>query len=246
MKFASLNQPRSALVYYPLQVAGIMYIALMFRRISRLKTIIRLINHFYKGFGRTISVLGVIVIIGVVYNAQHDINIPLSAYDPILEVIAKGESNSNYNAYFGHPDNNTIHFTDMTIGEVLNWQAEYIRQGNISSAVGKYQIVRDTLQHLVMLLDEDLNDKFDEQMQDRLAISLLEKRGSIKFASGELSHIDFANNISMEWAALPKMTGDNPEASYYSHDGVNKSTIEIDDVMHALSEFKRFSRYKVS
>src|SRR5438045_7053300 len=106
---------------------------------------------------------------------NHDDTIDPTAYQPLLSVIAKGESKGNYNAYFAHASNTDIRFTDMTITEVLAWQDAHITQGSPCSAVGKYQIVRSTLRGLVKQFDINPRERFDQQMQDRLARALIDR-----------------------------------------------------------------------
>jgi hypothetical protein len=166
------------------------------------------------------------------FNEPHRID--PTAYTPLLNTIAKGESGGNYNAYFGNPANVNIRFTDMTIADVLQWQDDYVAQGNVSSAAGKYQLIRPTLLGLVNSLKIDQNEKFDEAMQDKLAIVLLERRGAVDYVNSKLTREQFAANLAMEWAALPKATGPNPHDSYYASDGINKSNITIDEVYRAL------------
>lgn len=49
-------------------------------------------------------------------------------YTGLLNTIALGESKGNYNAYFGSAHNNGIDFTAMAVGEVLEWQANFVAQ----------------------------------------------------------------------------------------------------------------------
>jgi conjugal transfer mating pair stabilization protein TraG len=164
--------------------------------------------------------------------------IPPATYTPLLNTIAKGESNGNYNAYFGHSDNTTILFTEMTIAQVLKWQEDYVNGGSYSSAVGRYQIVRPTLAGLVKRHSIDLNAKYDEAMQDNLAIKLLERRGSVDYFEKKLTREQFAANLAQEWAALPKIIGENPEESYYAKDGVNKSRVTMAEIFQALASLE--------
>jgi muramidase (phage lysozyme) len=164
--------------------------------------------------------------------------IPPEAYTPLLEVVAKVESNGNYNAYFGNSSNTTTRFTDMSIAEVLAWQDEYVRQGSYSSAVGRYQIINTTLVGLVKEHDIALDERFDEAMQDRLAIKLMERRGSRAYFADAISREQFAANLAQEWAALPKVIGENPERSFYADDGVNKSRVSIVEILRVLAGLK--------
>lgn len=165
-------------------------------------------------------------------------DIDTTDYTPLLNTIAKGESNGNYNAYFGDANNTSLRFTDMTIAQVLQWQQDYVAQGHPSSAVGKYQIIRPTLVGLVHKLDIDQSSRFDEGLQDRLGVALLQKRGAHDYIRNKLSREQFAANLAREWAALPKVVGPNPEQSYYAGDGINKVQISVDDVYRALAIIK--------
>ena len=172
------------------------------------------------------------------YTSTVPKKIDPQAYTPLLNTIAKGESRGNYNAYFGRPDNAEIQFTQMSVGEVLQWQENFVKSGQPSSAVGKYQFIRPTLAGLVKQKKLNPDTKFDEKMQDELAITLLERRGSIDYVNDKISREEFAANIAQEWAALPKIKGPNPDESYYAGDGLNKSRVNKDDVFKALHQLK--------
>jgi conjugal transfer mating pair stabilization protein TraG len=165
-----------------------------------------------------IFILSVIVLWAIMHQRNA---IAPAAYKPLLEVIAKAESQGNYNAYFGHATNHQIDFTAMSIADILKWQEQYVAQGSPSSAVGRYQIIRPTLLEL-----------------DRFAITLLEKRGAIAFAQNKLSAENFAHELSKEWASLPRVIGTLPEASYYAGDGLNKSLIDSKSSLEAINKFK--------
>jgi conjugal transfer mating pair stabilization protein TraG len=174
---------------------------------------------------------------GLVYNNMQT-RIDPAAYAPLLNTIAMGESNGNYNAYFNNPGNSSLRFTDMTVSEVLKWQGDYVDQGSFSSAVGRYQFVRPTLAGLVKQLKLDPQARFDEALQDRLAITLMERRGAVDYVEQKLTREQFAANLAKEWAALPRVLGGNPEESYYAQDGVNKSRVSIDEVYKALASLE--------
>lgn len=152
----------------------------------------------------------------------------------LLETIAKGESSGNYNAYYGNAKNTTINFTTMTVDEVLAWQNDFVKKGSPSSAVGKYQFIRPTLNGLVNELKVDKKARFDEKLQDRLAIALLQRRGVNEYANGKISREQFAHNLSKEWAALPRVIGKDPHASYYAGDGLNKVRVNIEEINRGI------------
>lgn len=170
-------------------------------------------------------------------TTQDTYRINPAAYQPLLELIAKGESNGNYNAYFSAPANTSVPLTAMTVAEVLQWQQSFVEQGNASNAAGRYQIIRPTLASLVEEMNLDETEVFDESLQDTMAITLMMRRGSVAFAQGSLSPEEFAHNLSKEWAALPQVIGDSPEASYYDGDGLNESRVESKAVLQAVEAF---------
>lgn len=184
------------------------------------------------GFNGVVLAGGVLAILGGVYLLTRQ-EMKLN-YSELLNVIALGESKGNYNAYFGNTNNNKINFTDMTIDEVLAWQDEFVKNGKPSNAVGRYQFIRPTLVGLVDELKISGNEKFTPELQDKLAIRLLHRRGIVEFAKGEISLEQFANNLSKEWAALPKVLGENPSASFYDGDGLNKAHVSVEKILAAI------------
>lgn len=168
------------------------------------------------------------------YMSNRRLSVDPATYTPLLTLIGHAEANGNYNAYFGNGDNTSIDFTNMSITQVLQWQDDYVRQGNPSNAVGKYQIISTTLGGLVRQLDIDGKQKFDPAMQDKFAIALLERRGAESYINKELTRDQFAANLAKEWAALPKVIGNNPGDSYYAGDGLNKSRVSIDEIKKAI------------
>lgn len=188
-------------------------------------------------------IIPVLVISGLIMTMSSVVEpvpkgIDPAAYTTLLSVIAQGESSGNYNAHYSNSSNASLRFTDMSVIEVLKWQQDYVRQGSVSNAVGRYQIVRPTLIMLVGQLQLNTSLRFDEKLQDRLAIALLERRGSVAYIEQKLSREQFAANLSQEWAALPKVLGANPEQSYYAGDGINSSRVSIPIVYEALDKLK--------
>lgn len=149
----------------------------------------------------------------------------LAASDtPILELIGKHESGGDYNNYYGrNKKGENVNFSNMTVDQVLAWQRDHTKNdGYASSAAGKYQVIQDTLKACKKEMGLSGNEKFDPAMQDRIAVHLLNKRGYQDFLKGNISAEKFANNLSKEWASLPK---DASGLSYYHGDGLNKSGV---------------------
>jgi muramidase (phage lysozyme) len=187
----------------------------------------------------TITILFCVgLIIYAIYIDKKRLTVDPSTYTPLLSLIAQAESNDNYNAYFGNAANKSTDFTRMSIAEVLQWQAAYIKQGNASSAVGRYQLLNTTLSGLVQQHGIDTNQKFDKTTQDDLAIALLERRGAVDYVNKELTREQFAANLAKEWAGLPKVTGNNPNDSYYASDGLNKARVVVDEVLKAIEPIR--------
>jgi len=182
--------------------------------------------------------LGIVSILVAVYSSAMSHTIDHAAYKSLLSVIAKGESTGNYNAYFGSPTNTSVRLTDMTISEVLDWQKDYVAAGNASNAAGRYQIIQPTLEGLVRELKLAPSERFDEQLQDKLAITLMERRGSKEFIDKRINAEQFAASLAKEWAALPNVTGDRPTESFYAGDGLNESRVSVEAILDAVGQFK--------
>ena len=153
--------------------------------------------------------------------------------EDLHDIIAKGESGGNYNIAYGGIEAN---FTDMTIGQVLDWQRDYVADGSASSAVGKFQFIRPTLEGLVDEVEGiDKDTVFSPDVQDRLADQLLARRGYDDFLEGKISETEFMENLSKEWASLPK---DMSGQSYYAGDGLNAAHIAPDEMVRTLRYIK--------
>ena len=168
----------------------------------------------------------------------------------LLDFIAQFESNGNYNAFFRNAGNqNNPKFTQMKLSSVLDWQRNHTQvNGSPSSAVGRYQIIRGTLQGLInsMGLDAD-TVRFTQETQDSMAIKLLEEKGLRPYLAGTTSAEDFANQVTKVWAALPIVTNsfrDNKNRlnrkgfSFYAGDGLNKAHAKVDDYLAAVTAAK--------
>ena len=153
----------------------------------------------------------------------------------IRDLIGRGESatrenpTGDYNIAYGGVK---VDFTSMTIREVREWQDRYVADGSASSAAGKYQIIRKTLDGLVDSVDGiDYDTVFTPEVQDRLADELLRQRGYNRFIDGDITEMEFMENLSQEWASLPKNMGGE---SYYKGDGLNAAHINPTQMLATL------------
>lgn len=125
--------------------------------------------------------------------------------DGLIGLIFQREANGNLNAVH---NNIPRHLrprkpvTQMTVGEVLDWQAS-IRGQVESTAAGALQIIHGTLAEEVNKGTVSREDMFDEATQRRLTIGRLQFRGLDRWKAGALSTEDFGTNVAMEWASLP-------------------------------------------
>ena len=191
---------------------------------------------------KTLHVLAGIFTIGatayIIGSMNRSLVVDPETCQPLLELIAQAESRGNYNAYFGNASNDKLNFTDMSVAEVLKWQNDFIASGSPSSAVGRYQIINTTLNNLVQQLDLDTSLKFDEVVQDGLAMALLNKRGANDYLNSRLNKEQFAAELAKEWASLPSVLGDNPGQSYYAGDGLNRALIGVNEVLVAIEQIE--------
>ncbi len=146
----------------------------------------------------------------------------------LLQYIGNKESRGNYNILVGGKTEPNL--TNMTISEVLEYQKGMISRGHESTAVGKYQIIRGTLLELIKQGYATTSDRFSPEVQDKLAIGLLKRRGLDKYLRGDMSKDQFADNLSKEWASLPFNTG----RSFYAGVGSNKSSGSRDDFVSVV------------
>ena len=112
----------------------------------------------------------------------------------------------------------------MTVGEVIDWQREAMRTGSASTAAGRYQIIRPTLEALVRNGAVPRGEIFDAGTQDRLARHLLRETG---YRDGVRSE-DVAETIAQVWASLPRITGTGAGRSVYAGIAGNHALIDAD------------------
>lgn len=157
----------------------------------------------------------------------------------ILDVIGRAEGGlKGYNAYYGGiaaADAPPLPVTRMTVAEVLNWQKSIDHKYN-SEAVGRYQIMEDTLRELVGRGVVRPSDRFNKATQDKLGTALMKRRGLRDYQAGKISANQFADNLAKEWAGLPLTTGPRAGKSYYDKFNGNSATTTVDAVLGALKE----------
>lgn len=163
-----------------------------------------------------------------------DKTIPAAAQD-ILKFIYQGEANGDYNKLSANAETRgAAKPTTLTINQVLSTygSGDYRRKYKmISSAAGAPQIITATLKTLKAKLGLTGKEKYDANMQDRLAYQLLRDRGYDAWVSGRIDTVEFARRLAMEWASLPVLAGTKNARKqnikrgqgYYDGDGLNSA-----------------------
>ena len=133
----------------------------------------------------------------------------------VLEFIGALEAPGGYDvvsSYAAAPPPKPL--TDMTVGEVLDWQ-ESIDARSKSEAAGRYQIMEDTLRkYLVPTMGLTGRERFSPAMQDAMAVVLMKRRG---WNPRSRNYVKMGNGLAQEWAALPVLSGPKAGLSFY-HD----------------------------
>jgi hypothetical protein len=133
------------------------------------------------------------------------------ALDALKSSFAKGESGEDYNRLVnkrGSKEAFRAPLTSMTVSEVLAYQEDMKASGHLSSAAGKYQIIKGTLRSLVREGVIKPDDKYDEATQEKAAEALLERRGLSDYLAGKIPLTRFMRNLGDEWEIIKK----SPEA----------------------------------
>lgn len=172
-------------------------------------------------------------------SQSTDIGVGAQDFDALKGVIGQAESDAagGYDAVVSNKKTPKPP-TEMTVGEVLQWQREELadpkNSGRVDvTAIGKYQIINKTLKGLVDSAGVSMSDKFDAETQDKLYMELLKGAGLNDYMNGTIRKDEFAHNISKVWAGLPKDEGGK---SYYGKDGFNKAHVSWDAVMKAIPD----------
>ena len=147
------------------------------------------------------------------------------AIESLLTAIKAHEAPKGYGQVYSGADKESrlADVSKMTVDGALLFQAQMLRKGSKSTAIGGYQFLRKTLRELKAIMGLKGTERFDKDLQDRMAIVLMQRRGLGDYLDGAISRETFANNLAMEWASLPVVDGPKKGKSFYHGDGLNKS-----------------------
>lgn len=161
-------------------------------------------------------------------------------YRPLLDLIGLTEGTDKGRGYnetlaYGRLTGGPVDLVGMTLSQIDALQTRMLQhKKNVwnSSAVGRYQIVRTTLRAIRKTLNLTGAEKFDADMQDRMACFLLGQRGIDKYLAGRLSEDTLMLNLAKEWASLPTPQG----GGYYSG---QRSAAKPEQVRAVLAHVRR-------
>jgi muramidase (phage lysozyme) len=144
-----------------------------------------------------------------------------------------GDGPKGYGQVYGKAKPKSVLLVDcskLTVDGVLALQKKMIDNGSGSTACAGYQFIRRTLKTIKGQMNLSGKELMSPELQDRMALHLMQGRGLYRYLNGTISAEAFANNLAMEWASLPVVTrikGQkrivNPGESYYAGDGLNTS-----------------------
>jgi muramidase (phage lysozyme) len=161
----------------------------------------------------------------------------------LLDFIGDIEAPKGYDTIYGNnQDKLKKRLTSMTLAEVQTQQRDWTRRFR-SSAAGRYQFMRHTLEGLIKELKLDTTQKFTADLQDRLAYVLLRRRGYDAFMNQRISISEFGKRLAQEWASFPVLAGTQGAHRYvregetfYAGDGLNKSLVKPEQVRRLLEK----------
>jgi peptidoglycan hydrolase-like protein with peptidoglycan-binding domain len=172
--------------------------------------------------------------------------------NPLLDLMVKGESGTaGYNAYNRgtyvddqggkhiRGPNGAIDFSSLTLGQVLDRQNAGSQDPNRLFAVGKYQIIPDTMNGAVKGLSLDRNQPFTPELQDKIFSQYLivDKRSAVhNYISGQpgASLESAQRGLAQEWASFGDP--DKKGASHYPLPNV--ASISLAQAEQALNQMR--------
>lgn len=168
---------------------------------------------------------------------------------PLGNLIGRAESSNDYSAYnlIEGGQLKSRYKTDLTewnLNEILRAQAS-----KKMYAVGRYQLLRATLEEAVSSLRLSLDHLFNEGVQDFIFDKYLitRKRPAIMaYIENRGDYRKCRLSLAREWASLPVLPGTTLHngkiaaggESYYAGDGRNKAHITDQEISEALEATK--------
>lgn len=159
----------------------------------------------------------------------------------VLDLIAGPESGGSYDAVY--PGRRRPQILSMTLDELFDDMRARVRdqiRGGAdigSSASGRYQYIRSTLESVVKSMGLDTSKEvFSPELQDEIAVYHLRRdHGMDRWLDGDMSDERFLNKLAGTWAGIPKTSG----RSNFAGDRIgNKAGITSASALSALSDIR--------
>ena len=161
----------------------------------------------------------------------------------LLDRISKGEGtlrkgkDKSYDITIGYDKwapNNRDYLWNMTIDEIYELQTYMLRNGAISSAIGRYQFVKGTLKEVVKKTGTLTTTLFNAETQDKLILfRLTDFRKYGEWLAGNITDDAFIHKLSCEFASI----GD-PQKGGKSHYGQPVGTT-VDEMRATLNKMRK-------
>jgi conjugal transfer mating pair stabilization protein TraG len=148
----------------------------------------------------------------------------------VLDLIAAAESGGNYDAFYGDANQSRVSLEGLTLGQVRALQRELV-QTNGGSAIGRYQLIDDTLDRLAGSMGLAGKERFTPALQDRMALQLADEAGLQDWLKGNLTDDVFAHNLSRVWAGLPRGASN---LSFHAGVSGNRAQLSYGEVLASL------------
>lgn len=164
----------------------------------------------------------------------------------LLDFIGSKEAPKGYGTVYGNNQHKLAKpLTSMTIGQIIGAKPTFTKRFG-SSACGRYQFMRATLQDLVKEGAAAASDILSPDLQDRLGYQLLRRRGYAAFMAGRITRTEFGKRLAQEWASFPVLAAAQGAhrkvkrgETYYSGDKLNKALVSAAEVERVLDEVLR-------
>ncbi|GJD65193.1 hypothetical protein [Methylobacterium frigidaeris] len=167
----------------------------------------------------------------------------------LLDFIGQTEAPKGYGTIYANGQVKLgIDITTWTLDQVQAAQPSWTKRFG-SSAAGRYQFMRNTLDTPGTLADIEGEmglsgaERFDADLQDRMAMHLLRRRGWDSYVAGRLTLQGFALALAKEWASFPVLSSTKGGSravvrgqSYYAGDGLNKALVKPEAIEAILAK----------
>ena len=126
-------------------------------------------------------------------------------YKPLLDLISSGESpGGGYSAMY--PSESHPQILNMSIAEVIQFQKEKLKDGRISAAIGRYQMLYP--EKYAAAAGLSLTAKFSPENQDKMVIAYLKKNRRLsEWEQGKISDESFSEELAREFGAFKSASG---------------------------------------